>query len=257
MTKRLRLVLAFVAGAAMTALAAPASADGIKDNPLARFNADVCPGVVGLAPETAGVMVSRLRENASALGIDLADAGDCKPNLTVAFVSDGQAFLERIDRETDRLVQLSRNEVRSLLGQPGPIRAWVMSEELTRDGQPVGVRENLVDIPGAKMWSAHSRIYVPTRRDITSATILVDRDAVEGLTIAQIADFATLFGLTDRVPEASASTPSIQHLFDSEASSEGLSEFDLSFLRRLYTLPPNLPAASYVAGLEGFTGLRE
>ena len=237
--------------------AVPAHADGLRDDPLARFSDALCPGVHGLSAEAASVIVSRIRNNARDLGLDLAPQTTCKPNLYVAFLDDGQAYLERIDRETKRLAQLTTPQRRALLNQPGPVRSWVTVAEKTLDGQPVGIRENLVEIPRAQAWSAHSRIYVPTRRDIVSAIVLIDRVAAEGMTFGQMADLATLYGLTDTVPAAARTTPSIQHLFGDGSGVEALSSFDLAFLQRLYTLPPNLPAAAYVAGLPGVARTRD
>ncbi len=246
-----RRALAGLTGLAIAFSAAPASADGIRNDPLARFSAPVCPGVFGLARESAGVMIDRVRRNLEELDIRLAPDGACEANLIIAVVADGQEYLDRVEREQGYLFDpLTRSERTKLMSQPGPARVWIQTAQVTRDGIPVGVRENLVEVPNARMWSAHSRIYVPTRRDISRATILIDREAAEGLTIGQIADYATLYGLSERVPAFGGDVDSIQTLFeDGTEGSTALTAVDRAFLNRLYTLPPNLPATALLEGL--------
>ena len=52
---------ALAAALSALALATPASADGIMDEPLPRFEDRLCPGVIGLEREYAELMVTRLR----------------------------------------------------------------------------------------------------------------------------------------------------------------------------------------------------
>jgi hypothetical protein len=254
MPKTLRHALALIAGASLSFVAAPALADGLSDEPLARFEDPVCPGVVGLQVDYATALVARIRANAAELGIQTADEDNCEPNLIVAFLSDGRDYLQRLNGERGWLFEsLDRSERQALLNSEGPARAWITTITRTRDGLPVRRRENLVNIPHAGMWSAHSLIYVPTRQDITSAMVLIDRDAIEGYSANQLADYASLFGFADFVPQADADTPSIQRLFDTQGTSppESLTLFDRAYLERLYSSIPNLPAYARLKGLEG------
>ncbi len=254
MQKTFRRALAFVAGAALTLGASPALADGMPEEPLARFEDPLCPGVMGLQFDHALAVIDRIRANATELGLRTADETECTPNLVVAFLDDGQEYLRRLNDERAWLFEsLDRREKRALLNQEGPVRAWITTETRTRDGQYVGRRINLVDIPQANMWSASSKIYVPTRQDIKSAMVLIDRDATDGLTANQLADYASLYGLSEFVPAADADTPSIQRLFDAnvEAAPEALTEFDMAYLERLYSSVPNLPAYARLEGLKG------
>ena len=257
LTKRVASMSLAMAAIALAFSGTPAAADGIRENPLARFADPVCPVAFGLTDDTSQVLVERIRENARAVNVELSSKADCVPNLIVAFVDDGRAYLERVSRESDAMTHLSRPERRVIMDQPGPMRVWSRVVERTRDGHPVDRRTNLVDIPQAQMWSAHSRIYVPTRRDIESTMVVIDHDAAEGMTVGQLADVATLYALSNHVPAAARTTPSVQHVFGNGQPSEGLSAFDTAFLKRLYRLPPNLPASAYVEGLEGAAQLNE
>lgn len=254
MPNTVRRTLALLAAFATFSAAAPAMAEGELNDPLARFEEPLCPGIIGLELPNALGMVARMRETIARLGLRTADEADCTPNLVVVFLADGQDYLQRLSEERGYLFDsFTRHEREALLAREGPARAWLTTETRTRDGMWVGERENLTDLPMAGMWSAHSLIYVPTRQDITAAMVLIDREAAAGRSNTQLADYATLHGLADYIPAATAETPTIQRLFDGDAATapQGLSEFDLTYLQQLYSSIPNLPGYTRLEGLEG------
>lgn len=255
LTRFRTLVLAGLAGALLAPLPAAAEAN---EEPLARFEAALCPGVVGLKREAAETMVGRMRATAEMLGLRMAENGDCEANLVVAFVDDGQAFLSELrDARSYIFAEIPRDERVELLGETGPARAMLRVRARSRDGMPISRRESLTDLPQTWMWSAHSKIYVATRNDIISALVLFDREAIRGMNLAQLADYATFRALVHRLPDpAAAGQTSILALFDEGAARpEGFTEFDLAYLSQLYTGLPNLPAPAKLADLEEATGV--
>ena len=106
------------------------------------------------------------------------------------------------------------------------------------------------------MWMAHSKIYSATRNDIISAMVLFDRDAVRGLNLTQLADYATFRALAHRLPgPEAAGEASILTLFESDAARPaGLTEFDRAYLGQLYAGLPNMPAPAKLADLAQATG---
>lgn len=256
MFARLRsLVLSGIAGAVLFApLPALAQAD---EEPLARFEDALCPGVLGLRQEAAEQMVGRLRANAEMLGVRMADNGDCQANFIVGFVADGQAFLSQLQDESSYIfAEMDREERVALLSDPGPARALLRVRSRSRDGIPIARRENLSELPTTTMWMAHSKIYSATRNDILSAIVLFDRDDVRGLNLVQLADYATFRALAHRLPgPEAAGQPSILTLFDSGAEHPAeLTEFDRAYLGQLYTGIANLPAPAKLADLAHATG---
>ncbi len=246
------------AGLAGAALLAPLPALAQADQePLARFEDALCPGVLGLRQEAAEQMVGRLRANAEMLGLRMAENGDCEANFIVGFVDDGQAFLSQLqDRSGYIFAEMTREERAALLADPGPARALLRVRARTRDGIPISRRENLAQLPTTAMWMAHSKIYTATRNDIISAIVLFDRDAVRGLNLAQLADYATFRALAQRLPgPEAAGKASILTLFEpGEARPDGLTEFDRAYLDQLYTGIANLPATAKLADLAHATG---
>ncbi len=256
MFARLRSIA--LAGLASAALLAPLPALAQADEePLARFEDALCPGVLGLKQEAAEQMVGRLRANAEMFGLRMADDGDCEANFIVGFVADGQTFLSQLqDRSPYIFAEMDREERIALMADSGPARALLRVRARSRDGIPISRRENLSQPPETTMWSAHSKIYTATRNDIISALVLFDRDAIREISLAQLADYATFRALAHHLPDpAGSSEASILTLFDGGATPPaGLTEFDRAYLTQLYSGIANLPAPAKLADLAQATG---
>ena len=245
-------------GLAAAALLAgvPAAAQSDRE-PLAMFQDAVCPGVVGLKVDSAEQVVGRIRANAHALGLRLAPEGDCRPNVVVAVLPSGAAFLQRMKDDNGWLfAEMDRTESAALLAETGPARAFLRVRARSRDGMPIARAEDLTTPPQTAMWMAHSKIYTATRNDILSSLILFDRDAVRGMSIVQLADYATFRALAQTLPQVtSARQDSILALFEDGATPPTqLTEFDLAYLRAMYDGMPNIPAPARIAHLEEMTG---
>jgi len=250
------LALAGLAGAALLA-PLPAMAQENQE-PLARFEDELCPGVFGLQQDAAEQMVGRMRANAEAFGLRMAENGECEANFVVGFVANGHEFLTDLEARRGYIfAEMPRVERDALLAHLGPAHALLRVRSRTRDGFPISRRENLVELPKAALWMAHSLIYSATRNDIIAATVLFDRDAIRGLNLAQLADYATFRALAHRLPgPEAAAEPSILTLFESDAAARptALTEFDRAYLAQLYTGLPNIPRPAKLADLAAATG---
>jgi len=256
MPARFRNLALSLAAAAVFVSAPPAQANTGAE-PLARFEDPICPGVVGLKLESAQEMVGRIRARAEEFGRRLAPDGDCKANLVVALVDDGLAFARRMQRDNGWLfAELSQKDRAAALGDAGPARAILRVRARSRDGMPIPRRENMVDLPQTELWMAHSKIYTATRNDILYALVLIDRDAVAGMTIGQLADYAAYRSLTRTLPQTpDARADSILALFEGGGERpQGLTDFDKAYLAGLYDGLPNLPASARLARIEAATG---
>jgi hypothetical protein len=228
-----------------------AIAGNIYDDPLARFETALCPGIVGLDAEPASLMIDRLRANARALDLRVQEDG-CTPNFLVVFTADGQRMMDELRSSSGYLFQfLDAGEKRDLFDAPGPVRVWTHVQTRTRDGMIVANVRDLTSPPVAQMAMAHSKIYTSTRRDIESVMVVFDAAAVRGLSVGQLADYATMRGLAQTRPAAGAMPlGTILALFEGEGPRpEGLTEFDRAFLASVYHWLPNLPAAAKLGGV--------
>lgn len=246
MTPPIRRWISCLAAIGAMSFASPAMAASSSDDPMARYEEPLCPGVAGLRTRVASAVLTRIRANADAAGIPVAEDTACQANMLIIILDDGQAYLERLaDERRSLFVALNTAEKRNLLSQQGPARNWLQRQMLTLDGHFVGYRENLVEIPQARAWSAHSRIYVPVKNVVTSSMVLIDNAAIEGMTVGQIADYATLRGLVGNLPRNEVEDQAtILTLFDEGTADkpEELTAFDRSLLASLYSGLPNLPA---------------
>jgi len=226
---------------------------GLRYTPLPRFEGDrLCPGVFGLKPEYASLVIDRVRDTAEGLDVWLAeDDGSCAPNFVVAFVDDGQATLRNIvDDQPWLFRRMPRLERRALLAEPGPARVWTSTLTRTRDGMPVAEDDTGRQV--VQLWMAHSKIYLPTREDITGVLVLFDRDEVRGKSLLQLADYATMRGLArTKPPEGDgAGLDTILALFDEGATGPPeLTDFDRAYLAALYDGIPNLAGLTKVNGV--------
>src|SRR5690606_11215521 len=120
--------------AAVAVAAAPSALAQSGEEPLARFEDPICPGVVGLKIDAAEEVVGRSRARAAEFGRRLAAEGDCEANLVVAFVDDGQAFARRMHRENGWLfAELSQSDREAALNATGPARAILRVRARSRD----------------------------------------------------------------------------------------------------------------------------
>jgi hypothetical protein len=220
-----------------------------RDVPLARFQDPLCPGIIGVELVQAETMVGLIRQNAAEVGLRLADPQTCEPNLVVAVMDDPEGYLDGLRKRKSYLFDWLENaERRALFDTPGPAHGWTQVVNRSRDGMPIYPTRSLTDVPHTQMMAAHSLIYVPTRRDIVSSMVLIDKKAVQGLTVGQLAAYATMRGLAgDQAGQLAAPRESILGLFGEAAKPAGLTRSDKIFLQTLYSTMPNNPAAITLA----------
>ncbi|WAT16846.1 hypothetical protein OZN62_07790 [Aurantiacibacter sp. MUD11] len=217
------------------------------ESPLARWEDRLCPGTIGLEEDFAFALNARIRANADALGIRLMD-DDCRPNFIIVFTEDGgQMLADLMDSNPEYFQYLNSGQKNDIL-EPGPVHVWTGIEPRTLTGMPIAQVRNLVNPPVMQVSAAHTRIYTTIRNDITTVMITFDRDAVRGMSLRQLADYATMRGLAQtRAPDEPV-MDSILTLFDVETPPLGMTEFDQAYLRSLYDGIPNLPGFRRVGG---------
>lgn len=206
--------------------------------PAARWIDPVCPRVFGLSEALSARGQKRIRSRALEAGARVG-APDCKANFAVVFTLDGADMTRR-------------------LGGPAPIggvkavRWWYMVENRSRDGgqgTEADVRVASGDSAGGGSASATigglvgtpqstaSLVSTMVKQEVNTAVVVVDVEAAEGVTLDAVIDYTAFVGLARLRPEVSTAGNSILALFGSERDRRSLSDWDLAFLRTLYTLP--------------------
>jgi hypothetical protein len=206
----------------------------------ARFEAPLCPGVSGLRRDAAERLVDRIRANADRVKLTVAKAR-CLPNLVVAFVEDGRELLGNLSRRRDRPLRLvTAAERQELLADEGPVRVWnnIRTISLVSPPGPVRIWRDKEQMPSL---ARNVAMFLPARKEIMSTLVVYDREGVMGLTLDQLADYATMRGLSHTRP-ARGDQPmeTILGLFaDVEHRPAELTSFDVGYLQGLYFGPPN------------------
>lgn len=221
--------------------------------PLASFKDKVCPGIVGMPVSLAELMIDRIRSNAERVGIATA-SGTCRPNIMVIFVRNGQAVIKELDKKEPYVFRnLENYDVKDMIRDPGPVHAWVNKIVKSRQGDSLQGDNtgDLTQTPVLNVGQAQSHIFLAHRLDITNSVIMIDIPAIDGMSVVQIADYVSMrvFAETNPVKgDPAAST--ILTLFDKDAPHpHALTDFDLAFLRTVYSGADGLTAATKLASV--------
>jgi len=214
---------------------------------VARFATPVCPASFGLPAGYNSVIAGRIRQIAAHLGIGARGEG-CDPNVIVVFAERGGEFLGRLREERPALFSaLELAEIRRLLGAEGPVRAWQLVEPRGADGRPMERISWLEGSPpryiprGYRLTGVMpSLTRTATRQDLALALVVFDVEAIEGLTLLQLADHAAMraLAMTEAGAAAGPSRRSILGLFEDRATGAApagaLTDWDSAYLAALY-----------------------
>lgn len=216
-----------------------ALAPGRTARPLHRFEREVCPKVLGLSKTQAEAVTARLRRVATQVNMRVGGQG-CGPNLFVLVTADKKKLLDEMRRVNDEAFgSLSSDKIRALYRQPGASVVW------HSEGPPIGRDGKEAAFDDSKGYyvnrttEAASRLNSGGTRQFASATVVVERRALDGLTVTQLADYVALRAYTGADPARLTSdrVPSVLTVLDAPANAEvpaSLTEWDLAFLNGFY-----------------------
>lgn len=210
---------------------------------LGRFEQAVCPSAIGLADAQNRKVADRIRAVAAAAGVPVG-AADCSPNVFVVVAQDRDEMVRTIraswrDPRRDRVAAPD---------QSGPAAVLHLEGLLDANGVPVGVRDEDGDGRSGyyvvEMGDGSSRIRPASRPHFLASAMVVESQAVEGLTTTQLADYAAMRLLARIDPSRleGSTAPTILTVLDAPMGSEvpiTLTQWDLGFLRAFYASGEN------------------
>ncbi len=208
-------------------------------HPVAKFFYPICPQVLGLAADDAEIIAERIRENARASGVGANTNPACLPTLKVAFMAPSAGPSDRwLTADSVQLAHLAIYERERVLAERGPVRAW--NRVVVRDfnGQPIEVGTMIFIEP-------YSRNDPIITTEITGAAVLIAREAAEGFSLAQLADYATmrtLIGTGAPSSEAGIPAQTILTMFDEPDPPAEMTSFDRALVAELYNASRNSSA---------------
>jgi hypothetical protein len=233
------------------------------------FRYPVCPAVQGVAPEHAAVVVERIRKVVKHVGIRL-DKPDCAPNLRVIVVDDSQKFVEELSRKNPGYFEgLERSELKRLLRDESPALAWSNLQAQNEDGHiyadNVSGRSPFDRMSKNRMTSGDASMNMPrgdgaagvmrtssasiikatTRQAMVESYVVVEASAIDGKSLMQLADYATMRTLAAAQPPANgAIVDTILTLFNpAQEAPPSIRVPDIAYLKALYSAAPTMTSA--------------
>lgn len=225
----------------------PASARG----QLSRFETNVCPVVVGLPDRQNAYIAGRMRRVAEAAGIPVGKP-DCDPNAIVIVTNDKPAFLKLLEKERPDYfpASWSRRHLRAIQRDSSPVAAWQTEGMRWADGRIMS-QSVFETSSGSSVLAAYPKMTEPVsrmkplgRRDLQTAVLVVQADALAGLTLAQLADYAAMrsFVRIDPKQARDLNQNTILNVIDTPmgmAVPLTLTAWDLTFLKAFYASGKN------------------
>lgn len=220
------------------------SDEGVTD-PLARFDYDrqeLCPAAVGLGEAQDAAITARMRVVAKAANIRLADAG-CKPNALVIFAPDRDEMVAALRKKHPVYFRNAGGDFIRLPKEKGPAIAWHLEGRVDRTGSPVPYNPETGQYELSSPITP-SRISAAMRPVILGAVVVIDADAVNGLTTTQVADYAAMraYARTDPKRAQKSGAPTILAALDAPMDTAvplTLTRWDMSYLQGFYASKAN------------------
>lgn len=228
-------------------------------DPVARWIEPVCPKVVGIKPEYAAIVESRMREIADLSGIQ-TDRLDCKANIVVSFTTDAAAVMRNISTKSpSRLAELPPHERSTLVNGNAPVRWWYNVRSQGADGMAVANSDSLLASAdatdgrtfnggigaesaignGTQTVQAYRSTLIGTLevRALFRANVVIDVKLAEGVPLDAVATYAAMVAFAETSPPTRPMPNSILGLFDQGARVTDPTDWDIALLRTLYSIP--------------------
>ena len=211
------------------------------DVPLARHYAPICVTTFGISPDFGAVLAQRVMNNVKLLGLPVGGQ-DCQPNVWIGFATDSkQQVAELRKSHPEFFAELKQFEVDRIFGGSGAAQVWHSTERRNVDGRPFStITVNGREVQANSQYQG-GRLVSPIRVDINGSLVIFDSNRVTGLTLQQLADYATvriLAPVQDIAKAEEGTVPTILALFakGDVAPPDGLTEFDWAYLSAYYRL---------------------
>ena len=213
---------------------------------LARWDAPpVCPLVSGLPRQDGEFILERLSEVARSAGVPIADE-HCRPNLYILVTRQPEDLLRAMEKRNRPFtfghdpsrprIETSASVVDEFIKTPRAVRVWYNPAERTPEGLPLACPENG---PCYNLWAQATHVTFNTIWTFLRVFVIVDRNRLLGVTRGQLADYVAMVSFAKLKTDAGVGdSPTILKLFNEapQGAPSGLTDWDQSFLKSLYTI---------------------
>lgn len=213
---------------------------------LARWNRRVCVGVVNLRGEAARYLVDRVSSLAAELDVPVGEPG-CRPNVLIVATSDGAALAtamveDRVREYNVGSTQMAQGDraLEAFKTSNRAVRWWQVSLPVDSETGQRAIRLAGDDEPPRINVSSASRLRSQIRDDMTRAVIVIDVNKLGDTTFPQLADYVAMVAMAQIDPDARLEGyDTVLNMFTDANAASGLTAWDRTYLRALYTAEPN------------------
>jgi hypothetical protein len=209
----------------------------------------------------AQFVANRMRDVAKAAGIPVARPG-CQTNIALMVTRDKARLLKFLEHWPGMFPhEWSGSTVQALERSPDPVAAWQTDEMLWDFGGRVaaGQRETAPDaqsLGGFYKFATATRLKPAVRYSFVKSVVVIQADALAGLTPTQLADYAAMraFVRTDPKKIRPTASGTILNVIDAPMGSAvpiTLTEWDFTFLKSFYSSTKNMYAEYQRAQMKG------
>ena len=196
-------------------------------------------------------------------GLEVGEPG-CSPNLLIIAADDGRALATGLVEAVPLAFRpgyagasASRAKLNRFQDTDAPVRAWHVS--IPVDSQTGAVA---VPMPGDDaerlILTTGGLLRTPIRNDLRRAIVIVDIAQAEGLSVQQLGDYVAMVSLAQVDVEADTSRfRTVLNVFDAPEATEGLTDWDRSYLRSLYGAELNQRTPTHQTGAVGRDMVRD
>jgi hypothetical protein len=208
----------------------------------AKWKTPICPHVVGLDASAAYVLEKRIRDIAKQIGAPVDRRDPCKPNIVIYVTQQPKELLNVLSSARKELFAAS--PLRELRDLRYPVQAWYFGYVVDWYGN------RTMDIDcwlfpfdcGTPTPISDTHLRSSLKSEMAAATILVDFDAVQGVTLGSLGDYLALMTLAQTPATGRCQpAPSMANLFVKGCAADlhvtALSYADLAMLTALYQTP--------------------
>ena len=229
----------------LTQVAKPANGRGY-----ARWDRGVCVGVHNLESSAAHYIVDRISRQAIDLGLEPGEPG-CMPQVNIVFATNASETASFMVKSEPRMFRpmagfagadLGRAALDDFVKSERPVRWWHVSLPISAHNHtlaievPAGRTCAQAFCPPQVTVEGPSRIHNGTIDVLFDVIIIVDATKLTGTTWQQLADYLAVVSLAQINPKTNpAEFDSILNLFSNPAAYSGLTDWDRSYLKAIYT----------------------
>lgn len=219
----------------------------------ARWRTGVCVGVVNIRGEAAQYVVDRVSEVAREIGLRAGGPG-CRPSILIIGAADGAGMARGLVEARPWAfwpgasgTSRSRVALEAFQAGDAAVRWWHVSVPVDDVFGRIAVRLPGGDVPVIAKNSG--RLGTPIRNNLSRAIIIVDMDKADGFNLRQIADYAAMVAFSQVDPDADTrGYDSVLSLFSQPTATAGLTDWDMAYMKALYSAELNQARVTHQAG---------